>query len=333
MTVRLNESSSSRAEIGVVVTAHGADSLVLETLDSLAGQSVPPSAVFVVFDGPIPLLHEAVESHPAVTELLVLDHPSGGPATPRNAGFHVIRDRTEAVCFLDHDDIVHPDFILVVAELLATHAHASLFALDFEQWDHGTPRVSLSPPSPSPIPTHPLSLNDYLAATGSVLPSFTVIRNEIASSVRDAGTIFDADFPSNQDYEAFVRVLAQHQAVRCEWKGGWYRLISTSISANGAHSWACRAKACERLAGWFAARGDSKLQSRFKRSRGSALRTSARHKWVQGHRLPALAMLGMEFLRRGDVRYPGLMVALMAGLDSRSARLSGGDARSAYRSG
>ena len=327
MTEDSSNTESEKTRIGFVIPVYGSVPLILKTLDSIRDQTVKPEVVVVVFDGPNDVLPSLVESHPVEVITVQLDVLSGGPATPRNVGFKRIRDLCDAVCFLDHDDIIHPDFIHAATETLQNEPDASMVAFRFQNWLHGGPLVDLEPFSESPIPTTPLRLSDYLDATGSVLPSFTVLRTSNESNIRESGTFFDPIFPSNQDFDCFVRILSQRPGVRCDWRAGWYRVISTSISADGSLSWSCRADACRSLSSWFAGRGDRANASSFRRGAGTANRRAARHSWVDGKRARAMRMLLSNFLRQFNHRDLVLMLSLPLGIDSKSRAMSSGDQR------
>lgn len=318
---------SEKPRIGFVIPVYGSVPLILETLDSIRDQSMKPEVVVVVFDGPNDVLPSLVESHPVEVITVQLDVSSGGPATPRNVGFKRIRDLCDAVCFLDHDDILHPDFVHAATETLRNEPDASMVAFRFQNWLHGEPLVDLESVPDSPIQTTPLQLSDYLDATGGVLPSFSVLRTSNESIIRESGTFFDAIFPSNQDFDCFVRILSQRPGIRCEWKAGWYRVISTSISANGFVSWSCRAHACRSLSTWFSNRGDRANASSFRRGAGTANRRAARHSWVDGKRGHAIGMLLSNFLRQFNPRDLILMLSLPLGIDSKSRAMSSGDQR------
>ena len=321
----MQASSAEAPGIGFVVPMHGEDSLVLETLESLRQQSVRPASVVVVVDGVVSD-EESIRSHPIVDRLEVLGTTSGGPATPRNRGFTIIQDDCDAVCFLDHDDLLHPEFVRTAQAALIKEPEADLIAFRFRVWHSDTPLVGLSSPPESPS-LEPVGLDDYLACTGSILPSFSVLRNRIASTIRESGTFFDANYPSNQDFDAFVRILSSYSGVCCSWESGWYRVHPASISANAAHAWACRAKACNDLTNYFKARGDASYMRGFRRARATAVRRSARHLWVEGQRGEAIRRLGGEALRRLDIRALSLLLLLGSGLDRKVRMMSSGDPR------
>ena len=327
MTEDSSNRDSEKPRIGFVIPVHGSVPLILKTLDSIRDQTVKPGVVVVVFDGPNDDISSLVEAHPVEVITVQLDVASGGPATPRNIGFQRIRQLCDAVCFLDHDDIIHPEFIHATTETLQNEPDASMVAFRFQNWLHGEPLVDLEPVPESPIQTTPLRLSEYLDATGGVLPSFSVLRTSNESIIRESGAIFDPNFPSNQDFDCFVRILSQRPGVRCEWKAGWYRVIPTSISADGSLAWSCRADACRSLSAWFADRGDRANASSFRRGSGTANRRAARHFWVDGRRAHAIRTLLSNFLRQFNPRDLILMVSLPLGIDSKSRAMSPGDQR------
>lgn len=320
----------SLSSIGVVIPAYRSAASIAATLDAVAAQTVAPAGVVVVVDGPDEATATAARAHPSGVEVVVLPRNTGGPGAPRNVGAARLLDRhtLDAIWFLDADDVPDPRFIEVVMEAMCAHPEADLVATGFAHWDPAG-----RPPSPveaAPAAPAPIDLDWYLAHTGSVLPSFSVIRCRASTGLRDGGRPFDETLRTNQDYDAFVRLLHLGRGVRLDRSGGAYRLHSGGISANGVAAWLCRLATDEGLVRWFEARGESAMADRFRRAAGSALRTAARHLWRRnepGDRATAARLLVDDWCD-GDPRSLAVLASLALGVDRRARAIARhGDAR------
>jgi len=316
--------------IGVVIPAHRATATIVETLDAVAAQTVAPAAVVVVLDGPEPETEAIVRAHRLAPTCLVLPRNTGGPGGPRNVGAAWLLDqgKLEAIWFLDADDVPDPRFLEVVRRLLVDHPEADLVTTGFRKW---------SGEEPPPVRDHEIErpgaeidLDWYLARTGSVLPSFSVLRTRAFDAVRENQQPFDDTIRINQDYELFIRLLHLGTAVRTVWSGGAYRMHLQGISADGPALWLCRMVTNESLARWFESRGDSDQARRFERTASSAMRTAVRHLWRRaepGDRSQALRLLLDDIAAHPSSKSIALLLLLPLGLDRRGRRVRRGDAR------
>ena len=326
----LPAAQSDLPTIGVVIPAHHAAQTIAATLDAVAGQTVHPTRVVVVLDGPDPETEAIVRAHRSAPACLVLPRNTGGPGTPRNVGAAWLMERgaLDAIWFLDADDVPEPGFIVVVREVLKAHPDADFVATDFRRWHEGDPHPEVEGGpvgSPSAV-----TLDWYLGHTGRILPSFSVVRARAAGAVRADGRFFDGTLRINQDYDLFVRLLHLGRGVRLDWSGGMYRMHARGISVNGPDLWLCRMVTNESLACWFDSRGESGLARRLDRAASSALRTAVRHLWRRaraGDRVLALRLLFDDLAATRDPKSLFLLVLLPLGLDRRGRRVRLGDAR------
>jgi glycosyltransferase involved in cell wall biosynthesis len=102
-------------EFAVVIPTYRRPELLAAAVDSILRQSYPPSEIVVVRDGPDALVPSAVDTR----RVTVIDHPRVGVAAARNAG--IAATSAEWVCFLDDDDLWHPDRLRLAAEHISTH--------------------------------------------------------------------------------------------------------------------------------------------------------------------------------------------------------------------
>jgi glycosyltransferase involved in cell wall biosynthesis len=93
--------------------------LLAQAVASALGQALPPAEVIVVSDGPADAVREALAGRP----VLIVERPADGEASARNAG--IAAAGCEWICFLDDDDLWHPDFLRATDEFLSANKHAA----------------------------------------------------------------------------------------------------------------------------------------------------------------------------------------------------------------
>jgi hypothetical protein len=92
--------------------------LLAQAVDSVLGQTLPPAEVIVVSDGPADTVREALANRPVT----IVERPAEGEASARNAG--IAAADSEWICFLDDDDLWHPDFLRMTDEFLSANKQA-----------------------------------------------------------------------------------------------------------------------------------------------------------------------------------------------------------------
>jgi GT2 family glycosyltransferase len=107
--------------------------------------------------------------------------------------------RGEWVAFLDHDDVLEPDALFQIANLLQTHPDADLIYSDEDKLAENGCEAPLFKPDWSP---------DFLLSYNYV-GHLTAIRREI---VRKVGG-FRLEFDGAQDYDLFLRVIEQSDRI------------------------------------------------------------------------------------------------------------------------
>ncbi len=118
-------------EFAVVIPTRRRPEFLAAAVDSVLRQTYPASEIVVVCDGPDA---ELPESLPCAA-VQVLDRPREGVAAARNAG--IAATTAEWVCFLDDDDLWHPERLAAIAEHLASRpgsaaAHAGWWSFAAE---------------------------------------------------------------------------------------------------------------------------------------------------------------------------------------------------------
>lgn len=105
---RENPERRRKVKVSVIVAAYNAEKYVIETMESLANQSIDDYEIIVVNDGStdntLNILREYEDHYEHIT---VIDKENGGPSSARNCGLDLAKG--EYVYFFDADDVLEPD--------------------------------------------------------------------------------------------------------------------------------------------------------------------------------------------------------------------------------
>ncbi len=120
-------------DFAVVIPTYRRPAFLVDAVASVLGQSHPPREVVVVADGPETVVPDEVRNAP----VQIVEQPHGGEAVARNTG--VAATSAPWVCFLDDDDLWHPDHLARAADYLALHPECR--ALTMPSWRFGSASV------------------------------------------------------------------------------------------------------------------------------------------------------------------------------------------------
>ncbi len=112
----------------VVIAAYNQRERLLEAVESVARQTFPAHEVIVVDDGSSDGTADAVRTRYPDVKVIVQENRGKGIA--RNHGAFVATG--DWLCFLDHDDLWHPEKLVAVQESIVGSPHA--VAIDHEVW-------------------------------------------------------------------------------------------------------------------------------------------------------------------------------------------------------
>jgi len=106
-------------KISIVIPLYNSSKYLRETLQSVMNQTHHDWELLLINDGSTDntaaIALEYVEKYP---QIRYYEKKDGGIADSRNYGLHRARDESEAIIFLDHDDIWKPDCLEVLSDLL-----------------------------------------------------------------------------------------------------------------------------------------------------------------------------------------------------------------------
>lgn len=199
--------------VSVIVPVSSGEQHLAQTLRAVAGQSLPVHELIVVDDGSPDASAEVAEATAAACglPLRLLRQTCQGVAAARNAGWAAASG--ELVCFLDQDDVWHPQHLQRQAQVLQEHPEFDVVVSPYLHWFPG-PQGHRDPALLWP-PLAPPSLDE--AFTGWVyhqfmrdcwaLTSATMLRHSLLGS--SGG--FDASLPFSEDWELWLRLSRRHR--------------------------------------------------------------------------------------------------------------------------
>jgi glycosyltransferase involved in cell wall biosynthesis len=113
-------------DFAVVIPTYRRPEYLAQAVESVLAQSLPPAEVIIVGDGPESTIPDDLRHGP----VQVIEQPHRGVAMARNTGLAAAGSKW--VCFLDDDDLWHPDRLAHTAAYLAEHPECD--ALTTPSW-------------------------------------------------------------------------------------------------------------------------------------------------------------------------------------------------------
>ncbi len=127
--IRMNEKYAAEYGIEAVITSYNQGDMILEAVDSLCRQTVPPSRIIIVDDGStdegsLSILSRVESDLDREIPAVILRQKNRGVSAARNAG--ICKADSEMVLVLDGDDRLEPSYLEEVGNML--HRDPSLVA-------------------------------------------------------------------------------------------------------------------------------------------------------------------------------------------------------------
>jgi cellulose synthase/poly-beta-1,6-N-acetylglucosamine synthase-like glycosyltransferase len=200
--------SAERFEFSVVIPARDALPLLLDAIDSVLAQTLPPAEIVVVDDGSSDGTAEVVASryarHP---EVRVLPGRFGSAGAARNAGW---RAATRPwIAFLDADDVWFPEKLAATAAALGSFPVAGWFfsdgtfkPLDGAEWCSW---LAAYAEIREPYVGRPIA---ELLEVNFILTSSVVVRRSLLESLGG----FDPDMSHAEDIDLWIRLARSSPA-------------------------------------------------------------------------------------------------------------------------
>lgn len=113
--------------LSFIVPVYNTEKYLAECLDSLLEQDIPKEDYEILCvndgstDGSLRILHEYARVHP---NIVVVDQDNGGVGSARNTGLEIASG--DYIWFVDADDMVHPNILSCLFEILKDHSYDHL---------------------------------------------------------------------------------------------------------------------------------------------------------------------------------------------------------------
>lgn len=190
----------------IIVTTVDRPRLLQDAIRSVLGQSLPDFELIVVNDGG-PDLDPLLENLDPLHRVAQLRLPGrSGPGRARNAGIR--RAAGQFVCFLDDDDLYHPDHLATLHRGLVANPDALVYAdavVHHEIIDGGTRRIV---DSAAPW-QHELFLKQRLWIHNFIPVQVFAVRREALLAVGG----FDEELRAFEDWDLLLKLAAQHDFI------------------------------------------------------------------------------------------------------------------------
>lgn len=209
----------SRPRVSVVIPNYNQSHFLVGALDSVLAQTVAAAEVIVVDDGSTDDCRQVLTRYG--DPVRVIHQGNLGLAGARNTG---IRAATgEFVALLDADDQWMPTYLATMLALADCNPEAAVYycqARCMDEAGRDLPQVLGGPPVP------PTELYATLVRANFLIPSTILMRRRVVV----AAGMFDATLRSCEDWDLWLRLLPQQQAVGTDACLVRYRQHGASLS-------------------------------------------------------------------------------------------------------
>jgi glycosyltransferase involved in cell wall biosynthesis len=197
--------------ISVFITSYNQKQYLIEAIESVLAQTLPPSQIVVVddcsTDGSREVIAEYKSRYPEVIDAVFHNHNQGVSAT-RNDGLKAVSG--EYVSFLDGDDKFLPAKLKKEAKLLAQHPEARIAYSNYYRISESGSRYGVWTEAPLP------QGNIFRQIITREFPRSTFFQRMLVhrQAWLEAG-FYDPNLPRGQDYEMSIRLAKRCRAVYC----------------------------------------------------------------------------------------------------------------------
>lgn len=204
-------------KVSIVIPAYNAEKYLALTLDSVLAQAFLDWEAVVMDDGSRDGTRGIAEAYAGRDRRIRVAHqPNGGVAVARSQGFALTSPQTEAVIFLDNDDVWEPEALAALTEALAGNPAApGAYVLaryidadgqpirkgEIENWMRARRRIEGS----RVMSCQPHELTTFACfAAGQCIPTPGVLL--LRRSVLEAAGGFDQATAPSDDYDLYIRL-------------------------------------------------------------------------------------------------------------------------------
>jgi len=216
--------------VSVVVPTYNAQSFIVETLRSVLDQTMGDLELIVVDDGSS---DDTVALVGAIGDprIRLVPQANAGRCVARNRGLDLAR--APLVCFLDHDDVWHPQKLAAQLQVLEREPDTALVHTDYRMWYAGLDgrfpdATELLPTTPDPAIDETVSgwAYHHLLVDSFILTSTAIMRTQ---AVREVGA-FDPALPYSEDWDLWFRLSRRWPFTKLKGHYALYRQLPSQGS-------------------------------------------------------------------------------------------------------
>jgi glycosyltransferase involved in cell wall biosynthesis len=278
--------------VTVIIPTYNSSDLVVEAVESVLAQTVPPAEIVLVDDGSTDDTRARLSSFGPPLHYIYQEN--GGVASARNRG---IKEATgDLIAFLDADDAWHPRKLEIQLQSLQRHPELGMLGTARVDWPtQAFPSLEeVSIPEPVEVAL------DELVVRNRFVTSSIVIRREVLDRVGE----FDGLLHGPEDYDMWLRAGQVAPIANIPLQLIGYRDVEGSLSKRAVSM----ESGLRRIRSKLVAAGVFKRRPIFRASTWSFLQITCAHMYrVSGNRAKALRLTVNSLLayplpfRRGDV--------------------------------
>jgi glycosyltransferase involved in cell wall biosynthesis len=194
--------------VSVIIPTHDSARFIAQAVQGVLAQTYGDYELIVIDDGSRDDTREVLQ--PFAGHIRYHRQDNRGPAAARNAGIKIARG--EFLCFLDADDIWHPNKLALQTEFMAAHNEIALLFADAEVWEETTiqPRsyVATMIFGADLVSQLPLQEAFRKLVIENFIPTSTVMVRK--ACLLKAG-LFDEDLQNAEDRDMWLRVAANSE--------------------------------------------------------------------------------------------------------------------------
>lgn len=186
----------------IVIPLFNKSSYILRSVKSVLLQSFQDFELLLVDDGSTDDSVELLEKEIEDPRLRIIRKENGGVSSARNRG--IAEAKYNYICFLDADDIWHPEFLKSIAHTISIHPNLEIVGVRFEEVPDGSSVNFKKEPFDSQQDA--IKLKDYFRqASKSALfhSSSTTVRKDVFEKVGK----FDEKLSHGEDIDMWFRIM------------------------------------------------------------------------------------------------------------------------------
>ena len=121
-------------KVSIIMPVYNGEKFLRKTLDSILKQSFQNYELIAVNDGSTDESRSVLEEYCLIIHnMQIIDQPNSGVSAARNKGMSVAKG--EYVCFIDADDLIHPDFLRILIGALVILPRTVILGKRLKCWN------------------------------------------------------------------------------------------------------------------------------------------------------------------------------------------------------